>query len=56
MPATAVCIVLAAGTEIQAYLQFNIFILLQFLAFTGGAPWVHFWLSPYKVGVRVRHA
>ena len=47
---TAVCIVLAAGTEIQANMQFNIFILLQFLAFTGGAPWVHFWLPPIKWG------
>ena len=47
---TAVCIVLAAGTEIQANLHFNIFIHFQILAFTGGAPWVQFWLPPIKWG------
>ena len=47
---TAVSIVLAAGTEIQANLQVNIFILLPFLAFTVGAPWVQFWLPPIKWG------
>ena len=34
---TAVCIVLAAGSEIQANLQFNIFSFLPFVPFTGGA-------------------
>ena len=51
--ATAVCIVLAAGSEIQANLQFNIFCCLQFLAYTRGVPWVHFWLPPLKWGYRL---
>ena len=43
---TGVCIALAAGSEIQANLQLNIFSFLTFLAFTGGAPWVQIWLPP----------
>ena len=35
---TAVCLELAAGSEIQANLRFNIFSFLPFLAFTGGYP------------------
>ena len=34
---TAVCIVLAVGSEIQANLQFNIFSFSPFVPFTGGA-------------------
>ena len=34
---TGVCIVLAAGSEIQVDLQFNIFSFSPFVAFTGGA-------------------
>ena len=45
----------AAGTEVQANMQFNIFILLQFLAFTEGAPWGQILATPHKVGVTVRH-
>ena len=47
---TGVCLVLAAGSEIQANLRFNIFSFLPFLAFTRGVPWVHFWLPPIKWG------
>ena len=34
---TGVCIVLAAGSEIQANLKFNIFSFLPFVPFAGGA-------------------
>ena len=44
--ATAVCIVLAAGSEIQANLQFNIFSFSPFVPFTGGALRVQIWLPP----------
>ena len=47
---TGVCIVLAAGSEIQANLQFNIFSFPPFVAFSGGAPWVQIWLPPQKWG------
>ena len=44
---SVVCIVLAAGSEIQANLRFNIFtFFLQFMAFTRGVLGVHFWIPP----------
>ena len=48
---TAVCQVHACQIEFQAILHFNIYTFWLFLAFTGGVPWVHFWLPPKKVGV-----
>ena len=47
---TSVGLELAAGSEIQANLRFNIFRFLPFLAFTRGVPWVHFWLPSLKWG------
>ena len=43
---TGVFIVLSAGSEIKANLQFYIFSFSPFVAFTGGAPWVQIWLPP----------
>ena len=47
---TAVCQVHACQIEFQAILHFNIYTFWLSLAFTGGVPWVHFWLPPQKWG------
>ena len=47
---TAVCQVHACQIKFQEMLHFNIYTFRLFLAFTGGVPWVHFWLPPQKWG------
>ena len=53
---TAVCIVLAAGSEIQANLRFNIFSFFAISGFHKGCTLGTLLATPPKVGVPVRHA